>query len=56
MKTYTATLVLKQYQKVRITVPNKYTVEQIEDEMCENADFSGGDFEIEVFDTQEVTE
>jgi hypothetical protein len=55
MKTYTATLVTKQYQTVRVTVPDNYTPEQIEIAICENASLSEGEFENDVYDIQEVT-
>ena len=54
MKTYTATLVTKQYQTVRVTVPDDYTMEQVEAEMYENASLSGGEFENELYDVEEV--
>ena len=53
MKTFTATLVTKQYQTVRVTVPDQYTEEQVELAICENASLSDGEFENEVFDLQE---
>jgi len=53
MKTYTATLVTKQYQTVRVTVPDNYTPEQIEIAICENAGLCDGD---NVFDIKEVTQ
>ena len=56
MKTYTATLVTKQYQTVQVTVPDNYTPEQIEAAICENASLSDGEFENEVFDIEEMTE
>ena len=55
MKTYTAKLVKKQYQTVRVTVPDNYTPEQIESAICENASLSEGEFENDVYDIQEVT-
>jgi len=54
MKTYTATLVTKQYQTVRVTVPDDYTMEQVEAEMYANASLSGGEFENELYDVEEV--
>ena len=56
MKTYTATLVTKQYQTVRVTVPDNYTPEQIEIAICENASLCDGEFENDVFDIEEVTQ
>ena len=53
MKTYTATLVTKQYQTVSVTVPDNYTPEQIEIAICENAGLCDGD---DVFDIKEVTQ
>jgi hypothetical protein len=55
MKTYTATLVTKQYQTVRVTVPDDYTPEQIEIAICENASLSDGEFENDVYDLKEDT-
>jgi hypothetical protein len=52
MRTFTATLVKKQYQTVRVTVPDNYTPEQIEIAICENAGLCDGD---DVFDIKEVT-
>jgi hypothetical protein len=53
MKTFTATLVTKQYQTVRVTVPDQYTEEQVELAICENASLSDGEFENEVHDLTE---
>jgi hypothetical protein len=55
MKTYTATLVTKQYQTVRVTVPDEYTPEQIEIAICENASLSDGEFENDIYDLKEDT-
>ena len=55
MKTYTATLVTKQYQTVRVTVPDDCTKEDLIFEICDNASLSDGDFENEVYDIKEVT-
>ena len=54
MKTYTATLVTKQYQTVQVTVPDEYTPEQIEIAICENGSLSDGEFENDVYDLEEV--
>jgi hypothetical protein len=54
MKTYTATLVTKQYQTVSVTVPDNCTEEDLILEICENASLSEGDFENDVYDIQEV--
>jgi hypothetical protein len=56
MKTYTATLVTKQYQTVQVVVPDVYTQEQIERVICENASLSDGEFENDVYDLEEVKE
>ena len=55
MKTYTDTLVTKQYQTVSVTVPDNCTEEDLILEICENASLSEGDFENDVYDIQEVT-
>ena len=55
MKTYTATLVTKQYQTVRVTVPDDCTEEDLILEICDNASLSDGDFENDVYDIKEVT-
>jgi hypothetical protein len=57
MKTYTATLVTKQYQTVRVTVPDDCTEEDLILEICENS-YDGDCFhklENEVYDIEEVT-
>lgn len=53
MKTYTATLVTKQYQTVRVTVPDDYTHEDLILEICEKGSLTDGDFENDVYDIQE---
>jgi hypothetical protein len=55
MRTFTATLVTKQYQTVSVTVPDNCTEEDLILEICENASLSEGDFENDVYDIQEVT-
>jgi len=54
MKTYTATLLTKQYQTVRVTVPDDYTRAQIEIAICENGSLSDGEFENEIYDLEEA--
>ena len=54
MKTYTATLVTKQYQTVRVTVPDDFTQEQVEASIYENASLSDGDFENDIYDLEEA--
>ncbi len=54
MKTYTANLVTKQYQTVKVTVPDDFTREQVEAAIYENASLSDGDFENDIYDLEEV--
>jgi hypothetical protein len=54
MKTYTATLVTKQYQTVTVTVSDDLTREQIEASIYENASLSNGEFENDIYDLEEV--
>jgi len=56
MKTYTATLVTKQYQTVKVTVPDDYTPDQIELAICENGSLSDGEFENDVYDVTLIEE
>jgi len=56
MKTYTATLVTRQYQTVKVTVPDDYTEDQIELAICENGSLSDGEFENDVYDIELVEE
>lgn len=56
MKTYTATLVTKQYQTVEVTVPDDYSYDQIVIAICENGSVSDGEFENDVYDIEEVRE
>lgn len=53
MKTFTATLVTKQYQTVRVTVPDYYNHENVLQAICENASISDGEFDNEVHDLTE---
>jgi hypothetical protein len=50
MKTFTATLVTKQYQTVRVTLPDDHTHEDLILEIYDNASLSAGDFENDVYD------
>jgi hypothetical protein len=54
MKTYTATLVTKQYQTVTATVPDDCSWADIEVALCENASLSDGEFENDLCDIEEV--
>jgi hypothetical protein len=56
MKTYTATLVTKQYQTVTVTVPDHYTPDQVESAIYENGSLSDGEFENDVYDVTLIEE
>jgi effector-binding domain-containing protein len=55
MKTFSATLVTKKVDIVRVTVPNNYKIQQVEQELCNKASLPDEDYVVDVFHIREVT-